>query len=67
MRHPTPGSADLCFIVEEAIDEVADELRAKSVRVIQGPCERTGAKQRLRSIYLYDPDENLVELSNEIH
>ena len=52
---PVPGSADLCFLV--------DELDATGLDVIQGPVERTGATGRIRSVYVRDPDGNLVELS----
>jgi catechol 2,3-dioxygenase-like lactoylglutathione lyase family enzyme len=55
---PTPGSADLCFLV--------DELDAAGLDVIEGPVERTGAAGRLRSVYVVDPDGNLVELSTPL-
>ncbi|MDT0548658.1 MULTISPECIES: VOC family protein [Streptomyces] len=61
---PTPGSADLCFIVDEPIDQVASELAAHGVPVEQGPVERTGATGPIVSVYLRDPDHNLIELSN---
>lgn len=63
-RHPQPGSADLCFLVEEPIDAVVDALKAQSIAIVSGPVERTGAVGRLRSIYITDPDGNLIELSN---
>jgi catechol 2,3-dioxygenase-like lactoylglutathione lyase family enzyme len=52
---PTPGSADLCFLV--------DELELDGLDVIEGPVERTGATGTIRSVYVRDPDGNLVELS----
>ena len=64
VRHPTPGSADLCFLVREPVEALAVELQRKGVRVIEGPVQRTGARGPIRSIYFYDPDENLVELAN---
>jgi catechol 2,3-dioxygenase-like lactoylglutathione lyase family enzyme len=33
-------------------------------RLIEGPVERTGATGRLRSIYLRDPEGNLIEIAN---
>ncbi|MGF1650525.1 MAG: VOC family protein [Hyphomicrobiaceae bacterium] len=59
---PTPGSADLCFIVA-SIDRVLAHLAAERVPVIEGPVSRTGAMGQIRSIYLRDPDGNLIELS----
>ena len=64
-RTPTPGSADLCFIVDVAVDEWVRVLAEKGIELIEGPVERTGATGPLRSIYLRDPDGNLIELSNE--
>lgn len=55
---PTPGSADLCFLV--------DELDAAGLDVIEGPVERTGATGTIRSVYVRDPDGNLVELSEAV-
>jgi catechol 2,3-dioxygenase-like lactoylglutathione lyase family enzyme len=62
-RRPAPGSADLCFIVEGRLDDVAAELAAAGVPIELGPVERTGARGPIRSLYLRDPDGNLVELS----
>ena len=62
--HPAPGTADLCFVVVDPIDEVQAELRTFGVEIEEGPVERTGATGPIRSIYLRDPDQNLIELSN---
>jgi catechol 2,3-dioxygenase-like lactoylglutathione lyase family enzyme len=60
---PTPGSADLCFLVEDSLDEVARALAAAGVEIELGPVERTGAVGAIDSIYVRDPDGNLVEFS----
>jgi len=62
-RQPTPGSADLCFLVARPIDAVVDELAAQGIEIELGPVERTGASTTLCSVYVRDPDGNLVELS----
>jgi len=64
VRHATPGSADFCLVVGGDIDEVMSEVRAAGVPVILGPVTRTGALGAMRSIYFYDPDENLVEVAS---
>ncbi|WP_100074675.1 VOC family protein [Chryseobacterium camelliae] len=63
-EHPTPGSADLCFIAETKVEEVLQELKEKNVTVIEGIVDRTGASGKIRSIYFRDPDLNLIEVSN---
>lgn len=62
--HPTPGSADLCFITKTPIEEVIAHLKTRHYPVEEGPVERTGAVRAIRSIYLRDPDFNLIEISN---
>jgi len=63
---PTPGSADLCFIVETALPDVIAHLRACGILPELGPVDRTGAAGATRSIYLRDPDRNLIELSSYV-
>jgi catechol 2,3-dioxygenase-like lactoylglutathione lyase family enzyme len=62
-RCPTPGSADICLLVEGPIEEVERDLREAGVPVELGPVDRTGANGPIRSLYIRDPDGNLVELS----
>ena len=64
VRHATPGSADFCLIASTPLPEIMRELARHGVPVILGPVRRTGAVGEFDSIYIYDPDENLVELSN---
>ena len=59
----TPGSADVCLIVEDSLDDVVAELTATGVAIVEGPVDRTGATGPIRSVYVRDPDGNLVELS----
>ncbi|OWK40885.1 VOC family protein [Fimbriiglobus ruber] len=61
---PTPGSADLCFLTTEPIGRVLDHFRLAGVAVVEGPVERTGATGPIRSVYVRDPDGNLIEVSN---
>lgn len=63
-KHPTCGSADLCFISETDIYEVLQELKEKNIEIIGGIVERTGALGKIQSVYFRDPDLNLIEVSN---
>jgi catechol 2,3-dioxygenase-like lactoylglutathione lyase family enzyme len=62
-ERPTPGAIDLCFITTSPIEEIVAHLAAVGVPVEQGPIERTGATGTIVSVYLRDPDRNLVEVS----
>ena len=62
--HPTAGSADLCFITETPLARVIDHMRASGVEIVEGPAKRTGARGPIESIYVRDPDGNLIEVSN---
>jgi catechol 2,3-dioxygenase-like lactoylglutathione lyase family enzyme len=64
--HPTRGSADLCFLVSDALDTVAAALARADIPVELGPVARTGATSPLASLYVRDPDGNLVELSHAV-
>ncbi|NIE97682.1 VOC family protein [Acinetobacter sp. Tr-809] len=61
---PTAGSTDLCFIAETPLNEVIAHLQAQQIEIIEGPIERTGAMGKILSVYLRDPDQNLIEISN---
>jgi catechol 2,3-dioxygenase-like lactoylglutathione lyase family enzyme len=60
---PVPGALDLCFIADRPLDDVIAALQAHRVAIIEGPVARTGAGGKLRSVYLRDPDLNLIEIS----
>jgi catechol 2,3-dioxygenase-like lactoylglutathione lyase family enzyme len=62
--HPMPGSADFCLITTTPLEEVIEYLTALRVHVEEGPVERIGTLGQIRSIYLRDPDQNLIEIAN---
>ena len=63
---PTPGSGDLCFVTLTPLEEVVSYLGELRVHIEEGPVERTGAVGKLRSVYIRDPDQNLIEISNYV-
>ena len=62
-RHPTPGSLDFCFLADCPLEAVIARLKEHNVPIELGPVVRTGAHFPIRSVYVRDPDENLVEIS----
>ena len=60
---PVPGALDLCFIASVPLDQVIAHFAACKWPIIEGPVERTGATQKIRSVYVRDPDLNLIEIS----
>lgn len=63
-HHPLPGSVDICFIIDSPLEEMQKRLAQHKIAIIEGPVERTGARGKILSIYVRDPDQNLVEISN---
>ena len=60
---PVPGALDLCFIASVQLDDVIRHLNKVKWPIVEGPVERTGATQKIRSVYVRDPDLNLIEIS----
>lgn len=65
-RRPAPGSADLCLIAADPLDQVIGELTAHGVPIKEGPAERTGATGPILSVYFRYPGQNLIELSTHL-
>ncbi|MCJ8297598.1 MAG: VOC family protein [Pseudomonadales bacterium] len=63
-ENPMPGSADLCFIADEKIEDIMLRFIREGINIIEGPVFRTGSRGRIYSFYFRDPDHNLIEVSN---
>jgi catechol 2,3-dioxygenase-like lactoylglutathione lyase family enzyme len=58
-----PGTLDLCFIASVPLEDVVSKLNRNNIGIIEGPVAKTGATGPIRSVYVRDPDLNLVEIS----
>ena len=58
-----PGSLDLCFISAVPLSEVVEKLKGQGISILEGPVKKTGALGPMSSVYVRDPDLNLVEIS----
>lgn len=65
-RRPAAGSADFCLLSDQPLDVWLDHLGSSGVPIESGPVDRTGAAGPIKSIYLRDPDGNLIEISNQL-
>lgn len=62
-ERPEVGSGDFCLVVDASIDEVSRKLHEHDVEIVHGPAEKVGALGPMESVYVRDPDGNLVELA----
>ena len=65
-RNPAAGSIDLCFITQQPLSDWQQHLTNCGIVIEDGPVRKAGANGPLLSIYIRDPDGNLVEISNYI-
>ncbi len=63
---PTPGSGDFCLIAETPLEEMIAIIKAQGVEIVKGPVRKTGAQGPIESVYIHDPDGNIVEIANYI-
>ena len=62
--NPVPGSADLCFITDAPLAQVTEHFKRCGIPIIAGPAPQVGATGTIQSVYIRDPDRNLIEISN---
>lgn len=60
---PTVGSADLCLVAGDKLEDILHHLRSYYVDVVAGPVEKYGSEGEMTSIYVHDPDSNLIEIA----
>lgn len=66
-RNPVSGAVDICFLSDIPVDEWAERLTGHAIAIEEGPVKKTGATGPILSVYVRDPDGNLIEISNRDH
>tara|TARA_B100001109_G_scaffold37101_1_gene29064 strand:+ start:622 stop:1014 length:393 start_codon:yes stop_codon:yes gene_type:complete len=65
-KNPKPGSMDMCLLSKEKIEDWIIKFNNLHIKIEEGPVQKTGANGPIKSIYVRDPDQNLIEISNQI-
>jgi len=65
-QNATPGSADLCLIIDTELTQAMAHVQRCQIEIIRSPVQRSGANGKLLSFYIRDPDQNLIEIANYI-
>ena len=65
-KYPSLGSADLCFLTNLHMGQIVEHLLENRIKIIDGPVQRTGANGPILSVYIKDPDGNLIEIANQL-
>jgi len=65
-KYPSLGSADICFITNLPMGKVVEHFIENRIKIIDGPAERTGSNGPILSVYIKDPDGNLIEIANQL-
>lgn len=60
---PVPGSLDICLVADQPLENVLQHLESKNIKLVEGPVPRTGACGPITSVYIRDPDLNLIEIA----
>ncbi len=63
---PQPGSADLCFLTQTPLSDAIAHLKSLDIPILEGPVRRTGTLGPILSVYIRDPDGNLIEIANSL-
>ena len=65
-KYPSLGSADLCFLTNLQMGKIVEHLVENRIKIVDGPAHRTGANGPILSVYIKDPDGNLIEIANQL-
>lgn len=65
-KNPLPGTTDICFLSSTPLQKWQSIFLKNGIEIEDGPVKKTGATGPIMSLYIRDPDKNLIEISNKI-
>ena len=65
-RTPLSGTTDICFLSSTQLQKWQSIFLKNGIEIEDGPVKKTGAKGPIMSLYIRDPDKNLIEISNKL-
>ena len=65
-KNSLSGTIEICFLSSTPLEKWESIFLKNGIEIEDGPVKKTGATGPIMSLYIRDPDKNLIEISNKI-